>query len=189
MRRAGAALVITPYDRGDLLLLGRDTAPPRLDVGKPYGAISLPMGFSKSWERERAVLRVLQQEVFADKLIENPADFKQMANQLMEGVSPFMFLDIADVRVSVYHLELPQKLSSLENFSSFKLKNFRFERVEDVLAMSQNRYLLRLGIEEIAGGYLRYKEKLSAAGEFEPFYMDSLFNQRLALLVAEEEGV
>lgn len=188
MRRAGTALFITPYLSPDMVLLGRDTAPPRLDVGKPYGAISLPMGFSKSWERKRAALRVLQQEVFTDKLIENPLNFSKMAETLIEDLDPFMFLDIADVRVSVYHLELPQELSSLENFSSFKLKNFRFERVEDVLTMSQNRYLLRLGIEEIATGYLKYKERL-ALGESEPFYMDSIFNQRLALLVSKEDAV
>ncbi|KKT64982.1 MAG: hypothetical protein UW60_C0049G0005 [Candidatus Woesebacteria bacterium GW2011_GWA2_44_33] len=188
MRRAGTALFVTPHLSPNLVLLGRDTAPPRLDVGKPYGAISLPMGFSKSWERKRAALRVLQQEVFTNKLIENPASFNETANQLIDGLDPFMFLDIADVRVSVYHLELPRELSSLENFSSFKLKNFRFERVEDVLTMSQSKYLLRLGIEEIATGYLKYQERL-AQGTTEPFYMDSFFNQRLALLVANQESV
>lgn len=188
MRRAGTALIVSPHGNPGLVLLARDRTPPRLDIGKPYGAISLPMGFSKSWERGRAILRVLQQEVFTNKLIENPVKFNQTANELIAGLNPFMFLDIADVRVSVYHLKLPQELSSLENFSSFKLKNFRFERVEDVLAMSQNRYLLRLGIEEIARGYLKYQES-PALGEVEPFYMDSLFNQRLAFLLRPKAKV
>lgn len=188
LRRVGTALVVTPWGNSHEVLIGRDVSPARRDVGKPYGSLSLPMGFSKKGEGEKAILRVFQQEIFTEKFLEDPVAFNRTADGLMEDLAPFMFLDIADVRVSVYHLELPQELSSLENFSSFKLKNFRFERVEEVLTMSQNRYLLRLGIEEIATGYLKYQERL-ALGASEPFYIDSLFNQRLALLVSDQESV
>ncbi|MBI2066223.1 hypothetical protein HYT60_01850 [Candidatus Woesebacteria bacterium] len=188
IRRVGTALVITPSWDSRQILVARDVSPAKGDIGKPYGSLSLPMGFSKMGEREKAILRVLQQEVFTGKLLESPAEFNKKALGFIDGSEPFMFIDIADVRVAVYHLELPRELSSLENFSSFKLKSFRFERVGEVLMMSQNRYLLRLGIEEIATGYLKYQERLTQATS-EPFYMDSIFNRRLALLVAEEEAV
>lgn len=187
VKRVGTALVVTPWGNANEVLIGRDVSPARRDVGKPYGSLSLPMGFSKKGEGAKAVLRIFQQEIFTDKFLEDPAAFNRTANGLTRDLIPFMFMDIADVRVSVYHLELPAELSSVDSFSSFKLKNFKFVGAGEILAMEGSGQLLRQGIKEIAKGYKEYREKL-AEGIYEPFYVDSLFNQRLALLVAKERA-
>lgn len=188
LRRVGTALVVTPWGNSHEVLIGRDVSPARRDVGKPYGSLSLPMGFSKKGEGKKAILRIFQQEIFTEKFLEDPSAFNQTADGLMEDLTPFMFLDIADVRVSVYHLELPAELSSVGSFSSFKLKNFKFLGVGEILAMEGSGQLLRQGIKEIAKGYQEYREKLTL-GAYEPFYVDSFFNQRLALLVSDQESV
>ena len=189
MRRFGTALVVSPQDNPYTILLGRDVSPPRLDIGKPYGAISLPMGFSKKDEGVKAVVRVLQQEVFSGKLLESPDNFRIMSQEIAGEPDPFMFLDIADVRVAVYHLDLPSSLSGLDNFSSFKLRDFRYAWVDEIVEMPKHGSLLRHGIEEISRGYLEHLENLSAVERSqEPIYMDSIFNQKLAILVAQEEA-
>ncbi|MFZ5933156.1 MAG: hypothetical protein ACOYT7_03740 [Patescibacteria group bacterium] len=187
IRRVGTALVVTPSWDAREILVARDVSPARRDVGKPYGSLSLPMGFSKRGEGKKAILRVLQQEVFTEKLLENPAEFNQKATELIEGLEPFMFIDIADVRVAVYHLSLPREFSSPENFSSFKLKGYEFVRVEEIIQAGGG-VLIRQGVREIAQGYKEYRERLAREEELQPFYVDSLFNQRVALVVAEEEA-
>ena len=185
VRRVGTALILTPSWDSREILVARDISPARGDVGKPYGSLSLPMGFSKRGEGEKAILRVLQQEVFTDKLLESPTEFNKKAIELIDGSEPFMFIDIADVRVAVYHLALPRELSSPDSFSSFKLKGFKFVDVEELLQTGEG-ILLRQGMREIAQGYKEYRASLAEESEPQPFYIDSLFNQRVALLVAEE---
>ena len=188
IRRVGTALVITPGWDSRQILVARDVSPARGDVGKPHGSLSLPMGFSKMGEREKAILRVLQQEVFTGKFLESPAEFNKKASGLIDGSEPFMFIDIADVRVAVYHLVLPPELSSPDNFSSFKLKGFKFVDAEELLH-PDDVVLLRRGMKEIAQGYKEYGARLAEELEPQPFYVDSFFNQRVALLVADQESV
>lgn len=191
MRRVGSALVVTPKDNPHIFLVGRDVSPPSLDVGKPYGAISLPMGFSKKGEGKKAVVRILQQEVFSRLLLDRKDEFHELAEALTKEVSPFMFLDIADIRVSVYHLTLPSEYIDVENFSSFKLKNYRYLGVEDIIEISREKNLLREGIFEIATGYADYKKRLEASRTgrtIEPFYKTAFLNQKIKLLSAESEA-
>ena len=47
LRRTGTALVITTECNSERVLLGRDVSTPRLDLGKSFGSVSLPMGYSK----------------------------------------------------------------------------------------------------------------------------------------------
>lgn len=185
LRRVGTALVITPDWDESQILVARDVSPSRRDIGKPYGAISLPMGFSKRGEGQRAILRILQQEVFTGKLLENPKEFNQMALELIEGLKPFMFLDIADVRVSVYHLPLPDRLSSPGNFSSFKLKGYKFVETGEIIEIGEG-VLVRQGIKEIVMGYREYQERLAHKEVPRPIYVDSFFNQKVAFSVAKK---
>lgn len=188
MRRVGTALIITPEDSSKTFLIGRDVATPRLDVGKPYGAISLPMGFSKRGEREKAILRVLQQEVFSKKLIDDLEEFLNITENIVKDPRPFMYLDIADVRVSVYHLKLPQELSGLHNFFSFRLKNYRFTTFDKIIAMSKDKNLLREGMFEMAEGYVNYQKTLeSAESGIRPIYKTSFLNRQLALLASRPD--
>lgn len=175
MRRAGTALIITGTSRRQILV-GQDVSTPRLDLGKSYGAVSLPMGFSKRTEaREDSVVRVLQQEVFTRQTVEQTMNFAK----LVDNLSPFGFIDIADVRVSVYHLELPEQVVENEEFTSFKLKNFRFVNVDEILNAGLN---LRQGVKEMVRGYLKHLEANGEEESFNPIYITSNLNQKLALL-------
>jgi hypothetical protein len=175
MRRVGAALIITQEGKENEVLIGHDTSTPRLDLGKPFGSISLPMGFSKRAEpRGNSVLRVLQQEVLTQHAIERNLPFEK----IYQEQKPFMFIDIADVRVSVYHIEIPRNLNL--NFSSYKLKNLKTVKTEDVLLLGNN---LRQGMHEIMWGYRNYYLQANEAES--PIYTVSSLNRELALLRAE----
>lgn len=192
MRRVGTALILTPEENPYIFLVGRDVSPPSLDVGKPYGAISLPMGFSKKGERQKAAIRILQQEVFSNMLLEEREKFHSLSDSLTKDIKPFMYLDIADIRVSVYHLKLPTSFSGIENFSSFKLKNYEFVGVEEIIEASREKNLLRQGIFEIATGYADFRKRLetsSAKSELEPFYKTAFLNQKIKLLSSESEAL
>jgi len=146
-RRSGSALVITPGDNPRKILVGDDVSTPRLELGKPFGARSLPMCYSKVDEScEDSVLRVLQQEVLVKDVIEKKLDRKIVPN----SIQPFMYLDIADVRVSVFHLVLSRPL---KEYSSYKLLNYRFV---DLKELSQPSEFFRAGIREIGIGFERY---------------------------------
>lgn len=150
IRRVATGLVITPYNDLHKILVGRDISTPRLEIGKTYGSISIPVSFSRKRDsRETAILRVLQNEVFTKKAIE-----RKMPEIIPPFPKPFMFLDIADIRVEIFHLSLPKKLSSLKNFSSFKLQNFKFIGIDSILSGKVKN--LREGAVEVATGYRKY---------------------------------
>lgn len=177
IRRVGTALIITPSESPNLILVGNDVSPiVRTDVGKPYGAITFPMGYSKRVEKpESSILRVLQQEVFTLPTIER----KGVAERIIpQNPKPFMYLDIADVRVSVYHFHLLPGLSEAKSFTSFKIKNHRFLDVSELLT---GRKGFRTGIVEIAQGYSKFLKAESSL----PIYSRALVNRKLALLPLE----
>lgn len=172
VRRVGSALVIASEENRDLILVGEDISTPRMELGKPFGSISLPMGYSKQDENPRtSILRILQQEVFSLKAID-----KQMpVNVIPENPKPFMYLDVADVRVAVYNLILPEKLCDLSELSSFKIKNHRFIHYSEGYG-SKNGHHFRTGIKEIC---MEYRNYLSGKQE-KPFFLRSFINLNLA---------
>jgi len=177
IRRVGTALVMTPAERPNLILVGNDISPiVRTDVGKPYGSVTLPMGYSKRIEgAETSILRVLQQEVFTLPTINK----KGVAQRTIPAhPEPFMYLDIADVRVSVYHITLPSGFSDTSNFTSFKIENHRYLQLGEML---DKRLDFRTGIKEIASGYRKYQ---TAFGEG-PIYSTAVLNRKLALVPLE----
>lgn len=188
-RRWGTALVITPKDNPGKILIARDVSYKRLELGKPYGSLSLPMGFSKKGEKLKAILRILQQEVFSKMFLDNPVRFNKFAAELSRDKEPFMFLDIADVRVCVYHIVLPDKVSDESNFSSFKLKNYRYVLASEIPNLKREGFILRSGMVEIVKGYLDYQRSLEEQEKPATIYMDSIFNQKLWLLLAQEKKV
>lgn len=186
MRRAGTALVVSPFGTPNLFVIARDVTPAKHEFKKLCGSVSFPMTFSKRGEaRQTSVLRVLQQEVFSDRLIEDPNSFYTVVSPLVAGVSPFMFLDIADVRVAVYHVELPNELSGVGELSSPKLKDFKFVTVKQLKAMSEQKYSLRQGMLEIAGGYRKYLSCFAKGEQFAPIFETSLLNQKMAFVASE----
>lgn len=173
IRRVGTALVITPFENKSLVLIGNDVSPiVRTDVGKPFGSITLPMGYSRRAEnRETSILRVLQQEVFTLPTIER----MDTAQKIVPSTpKPFMYLDIADVRVAVYHLSLPPKLDKPENFTSFKIRNHRFMHLGEMMGRKSD---FRTGIREIAFGYQKHLERGSVSAQ--PIFEKALLNQEL----------
>ncbi|KKT29703.1 MAG: hypothetical protein UW41_C0027G0012 [Candidatus Collierbacteria bacterium GW2011_GWC2_44_18] len=147
-RRQGAALVINPKESVERYLLGNDLSLSNPSLGRK-GDLSLPMGHSKIGENPReSILRVLQQEVFTNLVLEDRFPF----HLIPVHPKPLMYINIADIRVSVYHIELDKEL----NFSSFKLSNLRFKKLNDISALKT-----RPGILEIIQNY----EKLSLQPE------------------------
>jgi hypothetical protein len=181
IRRVGTALVVTPFGNPDMILVGDDKAP-RLDLGKPYGHVSLPMGYSKQGELvSDSIKRVLQQEVFTDHTV----NMTFPSGIIHDRSTPFMYLDIADVRVAAYHIALPKNLSGIENFSSFKLENFRYIPLTEILYNDEIKYSFRAGVREIVEGYRNYNEKAAASLDYQPVTEKSNINVELRALAME----
>jgi hypothetical protein len=181
-RRIATGLIISPRGNNKEILIGQDVSTPRVELGKPYGSLSIPMGFSKIGDpREIAILRVLQQEVFTDIAIE-----KRMPDIIPDRPKPFMFLDIADVRVEIFNIILSKKLSSIKNFSSYKLKNFRFLDIRKKDAIKSGNF--RVGVSESIEGYKKYLEYKERNLTFNPLQYKSRINYRLRMDLSYLEG-
>lgn len=178
-RRIATGLIITPGNNKSTILVGDDVSTPRLTLGKPYGSTSIPMGFSRKRDpREDAILRILQQEVFTKCAIKN-----DMPNLIPVRPKPFMFLDIADVRVEIFHIKLAKRLSRKSSFSSYKLQNFRFLEKEKIIKGDGKKF--RLGVVEAAKGYTKYLEIKKRNLEFNPLQYKSSLNYYLAEIQPE----
>jgi hypothetical protein len=181
-RRTGVALVVTPFDNNEKVLVAEDVSTPRIEIGKLFRSLSLPMGFARKRDSRRTnVLRILQQEVFTDKVIESvfPNSF------ITENIEPFMYLDIADVRVAVYHLQLTKDLSEHKNFKSYKLKNYKFLSTSQILS-SEDRF--RIGVKDAVKGYKKHLKYLKRNLKVNPLQYKSILNKELATVTVDIEG-
>jgi len=178
-RRVGTALIITSEQDGKKILIGNDVSTPRLELGKPFGALSVPMGFSRKRDtRETSILRVLQQEVYA-----NLAVNRTLPEEIIpEYPRPFMFLDVVDVRVEIYHICLPKKLEKNTKFSSFKLENHKFINSDEILSIDPTNSQYRVGVYEAVLGFDKYQDYLSRNLVTNAFYEKSILNKELAAL-------
>lgn len=178
-RRVGTALIITPETNHNEILIGNDVSTPRLELGKPFGALSVPMGFSRKRDtRERSILRVLQQEVYTKCAVN-----RTLSEEIIpEYARPFMFLDIVDVRVEIFHILLPNKLIKNTKFSSFKLENHRFVDSNKVLSIDPSNSQYRVGVYEAVVGFGKYRDYLERNIVTNAFYEKSILNKELAAL-------
>lgn len=182
LRRGATALVITPQGNPESVLIGFDVSP-RKELGKPYGSVSIPMGFSKRTEvKEDSILRVLQQEVFMEKVVERSFPYEV----LPENPKPFMYVDVADIRVAVYHLVLPENLSETKSFSSHKLKKHEFLKLDEV-SKFENSHVFRVGLSEIFRGYESFFEAQKEEITFSTLYIRSWLNRELEDLILGSE--
>lgn len=140
VRRYGTALVITSGE-GDVLV-GNDA-----DHGRN---VTIPMTYSIHNENpEISIKRVMQQEVFSEMAVE-----KNFPEYLIpENPKPFMFLDIADIKVAVYSIYIKKELYKDLHFSSYKVFDYKFESVNSVLNLRSG---TRTGVKDILNGYNRY---------------------------------
>ncbi|EKD53412.1 MAG: hypothetical protein ACD_61C00047G0001 [uncultured bacterium] len=140
-RRQGTALIITQKNKPDRFLVGNDLSLVNPALGHK-GDLSLPMVHSKIGEHPKeSILRVLQQEVFTDLVLEKSFP----SNIVPEHPKPIMYINIADIRVTVYRLTLDQKYP----FSSFRLTNHSFLDSGHISGRK-----VRPGVEEILGKFL-----------------------------------
>ena len=175
-RRIATGLIITPSQSKKKILVGEDVSKPRIELGKPFGSVSIPMGFSRKIDtREEAILRVLQQEVFTEFAIEG-----KLPDIIPIRPKPFMFLDIADVRVEIFHIRLLKKFSKLGNFSSYKLTGFKYLDIEDTKKMEKERQKFRVGVFEAISGFRKYQGLLDRNLAFNPLQYKSSLNYFLA---------
>ena len=180
IRRYGTALVITSGKDLRKVLVAEDVSTPRLELGKPFGSISLPMGYSKNNEDpKKSILRILQQEVFTDDAINRTLNEDFF---VPEDINPFMFLDIVDIRVNVYHLSLDKKYLNTNNFSSYKLKNYKFIDLDDLLSKNSK---FRMGLSKIGLGFKKYLDRSKTIVEYKPVLVKSDINLELSQLVLE----
>lgn len=184
-RRLGCALVVSPYNDPKKILVAKDVSTPNIDFGKYYGSLTIPMGYAKKGaSRTENITRILQQEVFTDMIVD-----KQMPDfYLKDEMSPYMYLDIADVRVSVYHMELPREYSQTRNFSSYKLKDFVFVDASKLLNDKYEGTQLRAGVKEAVKGYLRYLNLVERKLSVNPLQEKSILNQELATVTIDVES-
>lgn len=148
-RRVATALVIHPFKERNKLLIAEDVSTPRKNLGKSLGQFTFPVTFSRKRDSEKVnIKRVLQHEVFTNETIEKLFPEKIIPTNL----HPFMYLDIADIRGSVYSIELPKEYSNNYKFSSYKLRNYRFVEKKELKKLHEKK-LLRSGVYQIAKVY------------------------------------
>jgi hypothetical protein len=183
-RRVGTALVISPFDEPKKILVAADISIPRIELGKAYGSFSLPMGYSRKRDgRKINIERILQNEVFTSMVIEGNFPDRLVPDR----IEPFMYLDIADVRVSAYSIILPKELSDPKRLFSYKLNRFRYLNMKDLL-MGRFKDELRAGVLDIVKGYDRYLKLVGRNLVINPLQEQSFLNKELARLTIEVDG-
>ncbi|KKQ48497.1 MAG: hypothetical protein US75_C0020G0004 [Candidatus Woesebacteria bacterium GW2011_GWC1_38_13] len=183
-RRIGCALIITPFNDLRKVLIAKDISTPNIEFGKYYGSYTIPMGYAKKGSsRSENVRRILQQEVFTNLVV----DKKLPEFFLKDEMCPFMYLDVADVRVSVYSLQLPPEFSSTDKFSSYKLRDYEFVDSESLLSGKYNEDLLRAGVKESVKGYIRHLDLLKRKLSVNPLQEKSILNKELATVTIDVE--
>lgn len=174
-RRHGTALLVSPENNPNLILIGRDISTPRPELGKPFGSYSLPMTYAKGDESNHdSVLRTLQQEVAASLTLNRKFPQKFVPDNPKVNLT----IDIADVRVRVYRLIIPDEM--IEKLDSYKLADLTFTPLNQISQQTSFDSHYRAGVPEIAQAYLEIRDKNIAT----PPHYDSLLNRSLALLPA-----
>lgn len=144
-RRLGTALIITPQNNHNKILVGQDTSLTNSHFGHKDD-LSLPMGYSKHKESpSTSIKRILEREVFTQKVINQTLP----PHLIPKNIKHFMTINIADVSVKVYHLKLPAKLLKPNQLSSFKLKNLKLINLTELTNLKPLEKGIRPGVVEI----------------------------------------
>jgi hypothetical protein len=107
---------------------------------------------------------------------------------MKDEMSPFMYLDIADIRVSVYHLQLPKEFSSLSCFSSYKLRDYQFVETKQLLKNDLTGLPLRSGVIEAVKGYQKHMNLIRRNLSVNPLQEKSILNKELATVTIDIEA-
>lgn len=152
-RRQGTALIITSPNHPGSFLVGNDQSLTNSTLGKK-GDLSLPMAHSRVGESPQdSICRVLQQEVFTNLVVNQTFPF----SLIPKHPKPIMFINIADIKVSVYHLVLKKDLT----FSSFKLNNLQYVSLLEI-----DKYKVRPGVADILQNFYQAQSSSLAIPEY-----------------------
>lgn len=179
-RRLGTALIITTPSNHQRILLGQDISLTNTHFGHK-GDLSLPMGYSKHKETtQTSIRRILEREVFTNKVIQKNFPY----HLIPKNTSSFMTINIADVSVKVYHLELPEKILRPSQVSSFKLKNLKLTSLNEITTQKPLTKGIRPGIIEITQYYQEHlNNTLNTTSNKHPnLSVNCQLNQRLAYI-------
>jgi hypothetical protein len=169
-RRQGTALIISLKEDPNMVLFGKDLSLTNSSLGNK-GDISLPMGHSKIGEPIKdTILRILQNEVFTNKVLDNSFPWEV----LPKHIKPIMYINIADIQVSVYKLKLPKKINQ---FSSFKLSNLKYLNINKLPKTN-----FRPGIIDILQHYRNIQNNTSVDTDL---IFDSELNSKIFALAKE----
>lgn len=169
-RRQGTALIITSKEDPNKVLFGKDLSLTNSSLGNK-GDISLPMGHSKIGEPIKdSILRILQNEVFTNMVVDQQFSW----NIIPKHIKPIMYINIADIQVSVYKLELPKNYNQ---FSSFKLSDLKYI---DINQLPKTNF--RPGIMDIIEHYKNFQTNTSAE---KSLIFDSELNTKIFALAEE----
>lgn len=161
VRRSGTALIISPNNNLNKVLIARDQSGARLidhSLGKFFGAFTIPMTYSKFDEDPRvSINRVLQYEVFSNKVLDQIFPYK-IADEYEHVVN----MRIADISIRVFRLFIDESL----DFSSFKLQNHYFDAVLNIALSEEG--IFRAGVRELVSKLygFEYEENENLALEF-----------------------
>jgi hypothetical protein len=118
-RRQAAGLIITPQGFPNKVLMGYDLSLKNSELGNK-GDVSLPMSHSKLGESVKdTIARIMQNEVFTNEVINQKFPWELIPKH----IKPIVCVNVADILVSIYKLEIPVCINS---FSSFKLNKLKF---------------------------------------------------------------
>ena len=163
-RRTGAALLVSRESDKNKYLIANDLSLHNPELGKS-GDYSLPMTHSRENESiSDSITRVMQQEMFTKE-----TTMGLFPKELVpDDINPIMYINIADIKVSVYRLVIPD---SFENFTSHKLTNFQFATNKEIQKLN-----LRPGVGDIVKKYeeIRFNPQNSEIIDF-----DSSLNAKL----------
>ncbi|MBI3396989.1 hypothetical protein HY045_00775 [Candidatus Woesebacteria bacterium] len=171
--RAGTALVVVPQDYPDMILVGNDITTPDLVIGKFFGSLSLPMGYSELEENPLdQIKRVSQREIWSEQTVQDsfPSDV------LPKRPRPFMYIKIAHIGVECYFIKLPSRLCNPGLFSSSKLIGHKFVNAGGILAAKE---IYRTGVKEIVTGYTELIRELIVGYRVSPFIKTADINRRV----------
>ncbi len=136
-RRTGTALLISKESDPNKYLIAKDISLNNPILGES-GDYSLPMTHSRSNESSvESITRVMQQELFLNETVKGSFP----THLIPEENTPIMYINIGDIKVSVFRIILPD---TIKEYSSFRLKDYQFSSLESLKSKK-----LRPGVEDI----------------------------------------
>ncbi len=151
-KQAVGLVISPPQDFRKILLV--DEKITNTQVAKKQGDSTIPVGFTpKNMSADKSILRVMQRE-FSNELAINGKLALDERQQLTDfarkiipsDISPFLTINILDIKLHIFHLVLPLELVGLKSCTSATVENHRFMDTQEILESGLS---LRPGISDV----------------------------------------